>query len=211
MANEFIIESIDREFLGEIVKQRTKDKYFCLNDLVKIGNKQRMIVENLPPKDISQYFVSDLYKEFAKEIELEIGKKPYIAERGRYGKSWVHPYLFIDIALWFSPKIKLNVYKWLLDYLIENRIRTSDSYKYMCGTLFLHTSRKTFFANDIKKLAKMIKNKCGVEDWNKATAEQLDKRDRLHNLIGDFANVFKDSKRAVIEAFNAYDYKNGKV
>lgn len=197
------MKTIDREFLGVIVKQRTQDSYFSFRDLALAGNRQRMSdgLNAVVPQD---YFQQKQNKEFIKALEKEIGNKAYIAQKGRGKDSWVHPFLFIDIALWFSPKIKLSVYKWLYDYLIENRIRSSESYKYMTGCLYVNAKRKDTFSADIKKLALLIQQKICVTDWNKATNEQLQQRDRLQMLIGDYANAFKNNKNAIMIALETY-------
>ena len=210
MQTNAVMESLDREFLGYIVRQRTKDSFFCLKDLEKVGNEQRL-KEGLKPVSVHLYFQIDSHKEFLAQVEAEIGGKAYISGRGRNSQSWVHPYIFIDIALWYSPKIKLNVYKWLVDYLIKNRINSCDSFKKMCGCLYDHAERKMDFHKDIKNLSIQIKKRIGVDDWNKATQEQLNERNKLQELIASFAVSFKSSNRAIDEALYVYDTMKGEL
>lgn len=55
-------------------------------------------------------------------------------------------------------------------------------------------------------LISSLNQKIGVNDeWNKATKEQLAQRDKLHELIIDFTNTFKNSKTGVRYALRAYD------
>ena len=56
---------------------------------------------------------------------------------GRGQHLWVHPLLFIDMALWLNPKLKLEVYEWLFDKLLMYRNDSGDSFKRMCGAFLL--------------------------------------------------------------------------
>ena len=53
---------------------------------------------------------------------------------------------------------------------------------------------KRNFPEDIQILALRIKKECGVEDWNKATEEQLQLRDRIHNNIALLSDILQDRK-----------------
>lgn len=197
--------SPDRLTFDIITPQRT-DNYLSLKTLTLIGNKQRYI-DGLPSVKIERYFLLPTSKEFISELEKQIGKKAYIAGRGRGADSWVHPFLFIDIALWLSPKLKIKVYNWIFDKLVENRVSSCDSYKKMCGVLFDNCNRKDKFQKNIKDLAHKIKVLIAVDDWNKCTALQLERRDELQNLISDLTLTLGDANRGVNLAFEVYRKK----
>ena len=203
-----VMDTTDREFLGSNIRQRT-DTYFLLSDLEFAGNKQRQL-EKRKMVSIAEYFKVESHKEFIKELELKIDKPAKISGRGRNSKTWIHPFLFIDIALWYSPKIKIEVYEWLYDYLIKYRIASGDSYTKMCGVLWKYASRKDLFAKNIKNLAVIIKKECVVDDWNKATQEQLADREYLHNMIADLTETLQDSKIGASLAIKAYRKKKGR-
>jgi hypothetical protein len=67
----------------------------------------------------------------------------------------------------------------------------------MSGSLYQIISNKTTFPKLISDVAKMIQLECGVSDWQKATQEQLSKRDRIHENIALLTDVLKDIPTAV--------------
>ena len=134
--------------------------------------------------------------EFMEELEKEFGTIKKVT-RGKTPHTWVHPLLFIDIALTISPKLKIEVYKWLYDSLISNRNDSGDSYKKMAGSLYDHSSNKRFFAIEMKDVANLIRLECKVIGWQEATEEQLKLRDKIHENIALLANVMTSNKEAV--------------
>ena len=151
-------------------------------------------------------FRKDL-ENFQKQLEDEYGKENIKqARKGRVnGGTWVHPLLAIDIALALSPKLKIEVYKWIHDELLKNRNNSGDSYNMMVGALFAKCTNYTEFKNFITKVATIIRKECGVaksSDWESASADQLEHRDELHSTITTLANVLSSSKAhriAVVE------------
>ena len=117
--------------------------------------------------------------------------------RGRGSHTWFHPLLFIDMALSISPTLKIEAYEWLFDNLIRYRNEGGDSYKRMCGALFVRTTRKTAFPLYISSVAKQIKLACGVVDWEHASQQQLEKRKKLHNDIELLSEVLNNNDEAV--------------
>src|SRR5690606_15811952 len=55
--------------------------------------------------------------------------QPYLSTRGKNGGTWMHPYLFIDFAMWVNPKFKVQVIKFVYDELIKYRHNAGDNYK----------------------------------------------------------------------------------
>lgn len=177
------------------ISQKSKSEFFSATDLARAGNKWRLM-NDLEPFQLKSYFSTKSAKEFIAELEQKYGKVR-IASKGKGHHTWVHPLLFLDIALSINPKLKLEVYEWLYDLLLEYRNDSGDSYKEMCGSLFKHQTNKTFFAKDIANLANRIKSICGVKDWQSATEEQLKKRDLIHKNIALLSNVLKNNERAI--------------
>lgn len=205
MKTNVVMESIDRELMGLIIKQRTKDEFFNLGDIKKLVIKYG--IEN--NKDfynfrLDNFLASDNVKEFIAELEEEKGCQVYY-KGGKGRDGWVHPYLAIKILTHYIPKLEIRVYDWLFDYLIRNRKNSCDSYKNMCGVLWTHARNKSLFSKDLQKLANLIKEKVGCDDWNEATKEQLEKRDYLHNIIKDFVDALQDCKNGIAFAMVAYD------
>lgn len=193
MKTSVIMETQDRVLKGMIVKQRTRDSFFALNDIMNVINLARMKQgQKLARFDI--FLQNDSTKDFLLALEKEISTKPYI--KGAKGKTgWVHPFFALKILTHFEPNFEVQVYKWLWDYLIENRIKSGDSYVKMCGELYRVSSNKAKFHENIQNLAKLIKDTIGVDDWNKASTGQLELREYAHNMIADLAKTLNDSTK----------------
>lgn len=187
--------TMKRELFGTEISQKSKSEFFSATDLVRAGNKWRV------SNDMGVFHMSDWLqqkgtKEFITELEEEFGIIK-ISGRGRGKHTWVHPLLFIDMALAISPKLKIQVYTWLYDSLLRNRNDSGNSYKRMCGVLFDHEENKSLFTKRVKLLASKIKEICKVRDWEHATVEQLMLRDSIQHNIAIIANVLNSNDRAV--------------
>lgn len=204
MKTNQVMESVDRELFGRVVRQRTKDGFMRLWDIEAVGKLYRL--ENgLPELSLKDYVNSQNVKEFLAELEKEIGKPPYI--KGAKNRSgWIHPFFAVKILTHYIPNFEVKAYKWLTDYIVENIIR-ADTLNIMVGTLYKYTSNKSKFHSDIKVLASMIKNKVACDDWNTATQEQLEKRDYLQTSIADLTQTLKEPRQAIKIAFQMYDNK----
>ena len=94
---------------------------------MRVGNKWR-INNSLQPVDMNDWFNNKSTKEFIITLEKEFGIVK-ISGRGRGTNTWVHPYLFIDLALALNTELKIKVYAWIYDSLIKYRNDSGDSYK----------------------------------------------------------------------------------
>lgn len=205
MKTNQVMESIDRELCGRIVRQRTKDGFMRLWDIEAIGKLYRL--ENgLPELSLKDYVNSQNVKEFLAELEKEIGSNPYIKST-KSNSGWIHPFFAIKMLTHFNPRFEVQVYKWLWDYLIQSRIDSGDSYVKMCGSLYAYTTQKVKFQQSIKALSKNIRNHFGVIDWNKATQEQLKLRDELQTNIADFAKTLQNAYQGLVFACDVYSSK----
>ena len=184
-----------RQSLGEIISQKSKSGFFSATELERAGNKYR-VMNDLPFLKLNTYFSNSANKEFIIELEAKYGKVKTDG-RGKGNHIWVHPMLFIDIALWIDPKMKVEVYEWLMDNLLLFRNDSGDSYKKMTGALYIHAKNKSMFKKNIQVVARRIKTECGVEDWNRATEPQLKLRDKMHEFIALVSDLVKDYNMAV--------------
>lgn len=117
------------------IPQRTKDGYFNANYLLKQWNKENS------KREIKRFLDSPKTKEFAEILSHDAemrnaDNQPFIIKKGRNTKNgktpdevWMHPYLFIDFAMWINPKFKLDVIRFVYDQLIEFRHNAGDYYK----------------------------------------------------------------------------------
>ena len=173
--------------MGVVVRQNHKTGMFNANDLHKLANEHRAI-EGLKPKQLNQYFILDSTEDLINEIclteviKLDDAKK---SARGKNGGTWVHPVVFVDLAMWYSPKLKVRIINWVLDGLMEVRDESGDSFKRMNKTL-----ARTFedeFNNPLQyiKVSKAIAEACnvgeGTDKWQNASKAQLKLRDSIQS------------------------------
>lgn len=186
-----------RELFNHEIRQQSKTEFFCATDLIKAGNQWRKD-NNLSEFQFYQYLKSKSTVEFIDELEKKYQKKVLLSSKGRSGSTWVHPLLFIDIALAINPKLKVEVYEWLFDNLIKFRNDSGDSYKEMAGALYVRYGDKKKFPDYLSRVANYIRKQVGVEDWQSATEEQLKRRDKIHDSIKLLCNVLQDTNQAVL-------------
>lgn len=180
-----------RKFNGFDIKQRNTDEYFSATDLVRAGNKYRLN-NGMDKFNLTSWRKSNSTSEFIKTLEVEIGKPAIILGRGKNHETWVHPFLFIDLALSISPVLKVKVYRWVYDNLIKYRNSSGDSYKKMCGALYITQSNKSKYEEEIKKLALRIQKEVGINNWQEASQEQLKLRDKIHENIALLSDIIRD-------------------
>ena len=184
-----------RELFGCQISQKSKSEFFSATDLVKAGNKWR-VSNGLGFFQLAQYFRSVKSIEFIKEVESKYGKC-IISTKGRSSHTWVHPLIFIDIALAVNPKLKVEVYEWLFDHLIKFRNDSGDSYKEMSASLYTRFDCPRLFQKYISKVAVQIKEEVGVKDWETATEDQLERRNKIHDSIKLLSRVLDDTNDIV--------------
>jgi len=186
---------VTRKLFGREIRQRTDTEFLCVNDLLAVGNQWRSN-NGMPTFTYSQWENSISTKEFLLAAEAKYGKIK-ITSFGRNGKTWVHPVVFMDIALSISPECKVEVFEWLYDNLVKLRTDSGDSFKKMSGALYTIASDKNRFQKNMVKLCLRIKEECGVKDWGLATKDQIALRDKIHNNIALLCNVLKKSADAI--------------
>ena len=184
-----------RELMGIEVRQNHKTKMFNANDLHKVGNEHRQIL-GLPKKLLAQYFTIDPTQELIKELcltEVIPLDQAKLATKGRDGGTWVHPVILVDLAMWYSPKLKVKILKWVIDGLMEARDESGESFKRMNSTL--SRAYPTEFSNPLAfiRAAKAIAYACkvteGSDKWQKATEKQLKLRDKIQSNIELIADL----------------------
>jgi hypothetical protein len=202
MKTEVIMQ---RELFGHVIRQKSKTEFFSATDLVRAGNEYRRS-KKLADFNLSQWLKKDPTLEFIKTIEDNYGSA-IIKGRGRNSNTWVHPYLFIDIALAINPQLKLSVYQWLYDLLLKYRNDSGDSYKKMTGSICLSLSNKSKIQETIKETARRIKSELGVDDWQSASEKQLKLRDKIHENIALLSDILPIDKAVDIGISKALEDK----
>lgn len=189
-------------FVSELkrINSLPSDGFLSATEIVRVGNAWRTSNGD-PSFNLSAWLKTKQTQEFLEELEGRFGQV-LIKGRGKGNQTWVHPLLFIDLALAISPKLKIEVYEWLFDHLLKHRNDSGDSYKLMCGVLYVRHRNSRTFSGIISDLALRIQGACGVSDWQKATEEQLAQRNKIHEEIALLADVMNNNEVAIEIVFN---------
>lgn len=164
------------------ILQRTKDGYFDANVLLsqwnnnKGASRRRMNEFLESPKTIE--FINVIKEESHGRETDNADFKVVTTIKGKNtvkGKTkdqvWMHPYLFIDFAMYLNPKFKYSVIKFVYDELIKNRNQAGDGY------IMLSASGVKLKGYNFMEIAKAIQwivyNKTGKELRQSSTQEQL--------------------------------------
>lgn len=181
-----------RELFGSEIAQQSKSEFFSATDLVRCGNKWRRANE-LNDFQMTQWLGTKNVKEFITEMEGKYGKCVKRSNK----TTWVHPLLFIDMALAISPKLKVEVYEWLFDHLLKHRNDSGNSYREMSGSLYGRYGNHKQFPKFMSSVANYIKDACKVKDWQSANEKQLQLRDNIHRSIKMLCVVLDNPRDAV--------------
>lgn len=178
------VQIMERKFRDGVIRQNHKTGWFNATDLLQVANQYRLQI-GLDKRFIADYLKNDSTKEFIKTIlDREDLSKAYEAKKGKGGGTWVHPLLLIDIAMWLSPDFKYEAMTWLEDRLIQNRDLSGNSFKKMALSVARYYGNEVAKAGiSIPRIAKKIKDKLKVDDWNKTTEAKLKQRDEIQKNI----------------------------
>jgi len=189
------VQILKRDFMGGVVQQKHDSGFFCINDLTSIANKYRKN-QGLPEAKWEKYAKAKKTQEFMRSLmKQENIADIVIAGKGRYSKTWVHPLVFFDYAMWLSPDFKIKVYEWLYDNMTIFRDESGESYKKLAGIVREHyTVAQVGLA--MQNIARAIKRDLGVSDWNNTTPKKLQQRDEIHKSLSMLLKAKVDLKTA---------------
>lgn len=127
-------QNLTRQMGDFEVIQRTKDGMFNATQLLTQWNQASGM-----KKEIYDFFKFKNTKEFIqvleKEEDLNTANPPYLKTRGKYGGTWMHPYLFVKFAMWINPKFEYHVIKFVYDELIRYRNDAGDAYRNLSSAM----------------------------------------------------------------------------
>ncbi len=117
---------------GEGFIQRTSDSYFSATKLIEKWNEL-----SSDKKILGNYMKLLSTDEYIKQLQKEGIGTPIIAVRGNSVNSgtWVHPKIFIDLAMWVSVEFKSKVIDYVIDGLIKSRHDAGDYYNEMTKSI----------------------------------------------------------------------------
>ena len=184
------------------VNQRTSDGIFNATELLKQWNEK-----SGQQKQMVHFTENASTKEFIQTIENDVVSKErnsvLMQSRGKNGGSWMHPYLFIDFAMWINPKFKLQVIKFVYDELIKNRHDAGDNYRLLAEAVAKIVDR-AFLPVAIQNIAKAInyvvfnKHVSGIRN-SQASEDTLKQLSDLEFKLSELINegFIKDYEQAM--------------
>jgi len=193
---------MERDLMGVSVRQNHKTGMLNANDLHRVGNSIRKNY-GLSDKQMGAYFNLDSTTDLINEICLveNIGildvKR---SSKGKYGGTWVNPIVFVDMAMWYSPQLKVKILQWVIDGLLDARDNSGESFKRMNRAL-MGSFTNEYSPLRAAEVAKTIASECKVgndkDKWQKATEYQLNKRDKIQETIVMIADLCPNIGTAV--------------
>jgi hypothetical protein len=184
------------------VIQRTKDGMFYATGLLTQWNNFAC-----QDKRMNDFFESGSTKEYIEALktdaDITASNDNQVFTKVKGGSvqgTWMHPYLFVDFAMWLNPKFKLQVIKFVYDELIKHRHLAGDNYNKLCAAL------SRFSDVDYQETGKMLNyvifnnHERGMR--NTATPEQEEdlqqlERDMIKYIDMGFVNSFEQFKSAM--------------
>lgn len=162
------------------VRQNTKNSFFNATDLLNIFNKKdgtgKRIQNYLDNEATKRYMVALIQEENLIDSNWSELENTIISSKtGKYGGTWMHPYLFIDFAMWLSPEFKVKVVRWVYDNLIKLRIDAGDSFKEVNEALFeAKPNRPPFeYSNEARLINKIVFGKPDPGQRDSASEDEL--------------------------------------
>ena len=93
------------------IRQNPKNGYISMNDIIKIDKK----------KQWSMYYNKKSTKKFIEELMLltNLTEEDLIKTISTQNR-WIHPYIAINLCQWISPKVSVQISKFVYDYISES-------------------------------------------------------------------------------------------
>jgi hypothetical protein len=187
------------------VIQRTADGYFDGNALLQQWNKSgisKREMKRFLESNSTQEFMNTIKKREAQQIafvrnaefQSVVISKSRSTKSGRIpDKIWMHPYLFIDFAMWINPEFKYDVIQFVYDQLIQYRHDAGDTYRDMACAI-KKIAPKDQVAQSIQNVAKAINyivfNQHESEIRNKRA--EVNKMRELYEIERDIVKLIND-------------------
>jgi len=190
---------MQRQFNGMTIRQNSKSGFLNVNDLLAC-----YLTENPSSnKQVEHYLKLKQTKEFAeaiREAELEsilqnANKNGDLVlpmleplgvldtKRGKNGGTWVHPYMFLDFAMWLNPRFKMWAMSIIEDKLIALRNEAGDRFKEMSQALSLSGAvSPRDYAREAAMINRIVFNGATKEQRDLASESQLDLLNKLQKL-----------------------------
>lgn len=163
-----------------------------LRTFFDLGNLYRMS-NGKPSLDIASWLRLADTKAFIETVSEKIGRPALVTGKGRGNRMKAHLFVMLDAAAHLSPEFKLEVY----ETFVESRI---CALRDMGGDLFIDMNEALQLAAEyvlgkpahkghFVTIAKIIKKRCDVEDWNLVSAEANAQRVKIENTLASLLKL----------------------
>ena len=199
---------MQRSMMGVTVRQDSHTGMFNANDMHKIGNEHRK-ASGMTEKQLASYFDLDSTSELINAVCLEDNltvDDVKRSKRGKNGGTWVHPVVFVDMAMWYSPMLKVKIISWVIDGLLSARNNSGDSFKEMNKVLTKYFPKEFDSPISYMQAANQVANACRVgtckDKWQKASEAQLRMRDKIQENVCLLADVTPNAGTCISKAIS---------
>lgn len=199
---------MQRSMMGVTVRQDSHTGMFNANDMHKIGNEHRK-AGGMTEKQLASYFDLDSTSELINAVCLEDNltvDDVKRSKRGKNGGTWVHPVVFVDMAMWYSPMLKVKIISWVIDGLLSARNNSGDSFKEMNKVLTKYFPKEFDSPIAYMQAANQVANACkvgtGKDKWQKASEAQLRLRDKIQDNVCILADVTPNAGTCINKAIS---------
>lgn len=185
------------EFLNikELEITRIKDiDVFNANKLVDYINKKRKEL-NLIEFNLHQYIKNVKVLNFLSKFDK---KHVYRNGKGANGLTLISFELLTDILFNELSKYEDVNEEWITKRLF-NTVKNfkESSYSKMAGSLYETTTDKTRFTKDVNNMVLSIKKALNVNDWNNASDNEIEYRNKIYDNVASFCKIMRDRNEIV--------------
>lgn len=163
-----------------------------LRGFFDLGNLYR-VKDGKPSIEVGSWLKLTGTKAFIETVTEDIGRPALVTGKGRGNRMKAHLFVMLDAAAYLSPEFKLEVYKTFVEARIcELRDNGGDLFIQLHESLSAHAESvlgKPAHKGHFITIAKIIKQRCDVEDWNTAPAQSHAKRVRIEDRIGSLLRL----------------------
>lgn len=109
------LDLLDHTYGGEIIRQRAADGYINATAMCRAAGKEWPRYKELKSTGL---FLKALALDLGlDEVQLTISNLGSPGGDRRNQGTWVHPQVAIDLAQWLSPEFKIQVTRWVFDWM----------------------------------------------------------------------------------------------
>ena len=156
-----------------IVESRDTDRYVNATQLCKAGSKRfndwrRLDTTSELIKEVNRILTTvHMVVKIASLIE---------ASSGRYGGTWIHPDLAVQLAQWISPAVAIQVSRWMQELILtnnpiihsrKNNEEMKELYRKLEEQDKLLKEKDTIIEGDAKTIKKLESKQLKMEDYVK--------------------------------------------